>query len=194
MPDERGHVLDGEHESRKHDRGHETREQGDLVGQNLGFGDDGDHQTVKQGSDEKNRCQPEDQSGGAAQGHVEQNISEPHGQPHIDHADEKIGDNLAQQQLGNPDGGGQKLFHGSGFPFPGDGYRGEHGCDNHHDDGHNTGNDGILAAQILIVQGPRAKLHKHAAFTNTPGLHPPGRDLQGKGRPYGGHIIHGQPG
>ena len=74
----------------------------------------------------------------------------------------KVGEQLAQHQLAGTHGRREQLFHGAVFPFARDGQRTEHGRDDHHGDGDQSGDDEVLRFEVAVVPDADARLDGHS--------------------------------
>ena len=72
----------------------------------------------------------------------------------------KYGHQLAEDQLVAFDRRGDQLLHRAALPFAGDGQRGEHGRDDHHDHGDQPGNDVVPRFQVLVEPDPRPHVQR----------------------------------
>ena len=81
---------------------------------------------------------------------------------HVGEAEREIGEQFAEHQFAGPHGRGEQLLHGAVFPFARDGERTEHGRDDHHGDGDQSGNDKVLGFQIAVVPDADAGIDGNA--------------------------------
>ncbi len=88
----------------------------------------------------------------------------------VDHADDEVRHQLAQDQLRRPHRRGDELLHRAALPLPRDRQRGEQGRDHPHDHRDQPGDDEVLRFEIGVEPHPRTHLERRPYLPTAPAL------------------------
>ena len=91
----------------------------------------------------------------AAEGDAEERDAQERHRGDIDEADGEVGQELAEDDLDPGHRRRGELLHGAALPLAGDGQRGEHRRDDHHDHRDEPGDDHVAAGEGLVVPDSR---------------------------------------
>ncbi len=123
-----------------------------------GDGGKGDAHGEVGGDEDQRHGQQQDQA--ADHRHVEEEAGADEDQPHLDVADEDVGNDLADQHLERPRGHGEQVLHRAALALAGDRQGGDHDHGHREDDAEQAGDDVVLRDRFGVVEGVDAQVNR----------------------------------
>ena len=145
------HRTDFKDEAGEHQARHESRQKRDLAGDELVFRDGRDEKPQPQRRKQEHRSRRAEEQEAPPERHVEHQNDRRHRQRQRQHPEQKIRNQLAEQQFAAGHGGAEQRFHRAALPFARDHQRGQQRADQRHDQRQRAGQQEVAALQLRVV-------------------------------------------